>query len=89
MATIYHLTSNKEAQKTQNMTLTGLIDPICPTWPIYSFVSFVPFCGLSSEAGDHTLVDFAGHADVVEIVFANQIELTGLIEIKHFAALDV
>src|SRR5262245_54606791 len=43
---------------------------------------------LSSKAGDHALVDLSGHAHVVEVVFANQVELAGLVEIKNFAAFD-
>ncbi len=41
---------------------------------------------LSAEAGDHALVDLSRHAHVVEVVFANQVELAGLVEIEDLAA---
>src|SRR2546425_10870669 len=37
----------------------------------------------------HTLVDFPRHAHVVEVVFANLQELSGLIEIEDAAAFDI
>src|SRR5690349_6917141 len=43
---------------------------------------------LSSEARDHALVDLAGDAHVVEVVFADEIELAGLVEIEHLAAFN-
>src|SRR4030095_3335488 len=38
---------------------------------------------------DHTLVNLSRHSHVVQIVFANLRELSGLIEIENFAALDI
>src|SRR6185369_5983329 len=53
---------------------------------------FVKLCALagnlSSKTRYHPLVNLARHAHVVEVVFANQIEATGLVEIKHLAAFD-
>src|SRR6185503_8520962 len=46
-------------------------------------------CGSPSEAGDHAFVNLARHANVVEIVFADQIEFSRLIQIENFAAFDL
>src|SRR6185369_5284110 len=44
---------------------------------------------LSSEARYHALVDLARHADVVEVVLADEIESPRLVEIKDLAAFHV
>src|SRR6185369_9784945 len=44
---------------------------------------------LAAETGDHAFVDLARDAHVVEIVFADQIELAGLVKIEDLAAFDV
>src|SRR5215510_8765797 len=44
---------------------------------------------LTTEAGDHAFVDLSRHAHVVEVVFADQIELARLVKIKNFAAFDL
>ena len=44
---------------------------------------------LSSKAGDHSFVNLSRHAYVVEIVLADEVEFTCLVEIEDFAALDV
>ena len=49
--------------------------------------SFKPW--LSSKTCNHPLIDLSSHADIVEVVFANKVQLTGLIEIKDLAAFDL
>jgi len=41
---------------------------------------------LSSKTCNHPLIDLSGYANVVEVVFANKLELTSLIKIKDLAA---
>src|SRR5262249_18319258 len=76
------------AQKAQNKILQSLGTPTYRYIGIFLFCAFCAFLWLSSEAGDHAFVDLAGDAHVVEVVFADQIELAGLVEIEDLAAFD-
>src|ERR1043165_207544 len=44
---------------------------------------------LPPKTRDHPLVNLARNAHVVEVVFANQIETSGLVKVKHLAAFDL
>src|SRR5882724_7903196 len=43
----------------------------------------------TAEATHHALVNFARDSHVVEIVFANKVESSGLVEIENFAAFNL
>src|SRR5262249_39951250 len=46
-------------------------------------------CVSATEARGHPFVDLARHTHVVEIVFANQIQFSGLVKIEHFASFNL
>src|SRR6185369_2370898 len=50
---------------------------------------FCAFLWLTPEARDHALVDLARHANVVEVVLADEIEFARLVEIKDLAAFHI